>query len=194
MEPIWALGREKSNRFGSYCRLSKTLPFYQSSWAVKCSGDRISITTWYQQRFSGMHGQAVEKGVGEGVHPAGLSPFSPQPHPNISQHKHPDWVAVWERGKQLTFSSHQKLAVTSCQWEVITRRPHTVNLVLKSCFPVKFKSGQQFWKRSRCLLLLRIWAQECSYFHKKCFRNWGFKQISWIPACKYFGQRPDNPH
>lgn len=99
MEPIWAPGREKSNRFGSYCRLSKTLPFYQSSWAVKYSGDIISITTWHQQWFSGMHGQAVETGVGEGASSSwSLALFAPTPSKHLPAQT--SWlgcrVGAWE--------------------------------------------------------------------------------------------------
>lgn len=99
MEPIWAPGREKSNRFGSYCRLSKTLPFYQSSWAVKYSGDIISITTWHQQWFSGIHAQAVEMGVGEGASSSwSLALFAPTPSKHLPAQT--SWlgcrVGAWE--------------------------------------------------------------------------------------------------
>lgn len=149
-EQVWELSVYLARSFlftKCHCLLTVQVTYFPSSPGT--SNDFLECTDRPQRRESGKEPR-----------PAGLLPSSPPPHPNISQHKHPDWAAVWERGKRLTFSSHQKLAVTSCQWEVITWKPHTDNLVLKSCFPVKFKSGQQFWTCSRCLTLLRIWAQE----------------------------------
>lgn len=79
--------------------LRKTLPFYQSSWAVKCSRDIICITTWHQQWSSGKHGQAVEKAVGEGASSSwSLALFAPTPSKHLPAQT--SWlgcrVGAWE--------------------------------------------------------------------------------------------------
>lgn len=137
----------KEQQFGElWVDLAKRFPL------AKCHG-LLTIQVTYVPSSPGTSSDFLEcidrlqrRESGKEPRPAGFPPSSPPQHPTPAPapHKHPDWVYTWERGKQLTFSSHQKLAITSCQGEVITWRPQTDNAAVKSCFPVKFKSGQQF--------------------------------------------------